>query len=423
MWRWTMRMFVVLGAFIIVAALSGATYQWIATRKQLAATPPPGHLVDIGGYRLHLWCTGDGAPAVILDTGLGGSSAGWGYVQPEVARFTRVCSYDRAGMGYSDPGPSPRTARRIASELAELLVRSGITGPVVLVGASIAGFDVRVFASDHAERAAGLVLVDASHEDDAHEVPRMARFVPLLSTIGVLRLLGVSFGEGVESLAPSVRRFAQATRFRAAGYQAAADEIIHIRESVEEVRSSRRKLTIPVFVVTGARGADENWRRLQQDQASLSERGCLVIAPQSGHVVQVDQPEVVVDAIRTVVETARKHDVRPCATSDVGRLPETAPPRGVSNCDDSLLTWSRCVGRVERPTDGRSHAEHGEIIPRHQSFLDGSAIHSGEYRAERCDVREDFPLRREPRVWCNHGDAIRKRWRVACESGRGPSTS
>ena len=312
MWRWTMRILVVLGAFLVVAALSGATYQWLATRNDLAATPPPGHLVDIGGYRLHLWCTGDGAPAVILDTGLGGSSAGWGFVQPDVARFTRVCSYDRAGMGYSDPGPSPRTARRIASELAALLTRGGIAGPVVLVGASIAGFDVRVFASDHPERAAGLVLVDPSHEDDAHEVPRMARFVPLLSTIGVLRLFGVSFGQRIESLAPSVRQFAQATRFRAAGYQAAADEIIHIRESAEEVRSSRRKLTIPVFVVTGAGGADENWRRLQQDQASLSERGCLIIAQQSGHVVAVDQPQIVVDAIRIVVETARGHDVPLC---------------------------------------------------------------------------------------------------------------
>ncbi len=314
MWRWTMRIFVVLAAFLIVAALSGATYQWLATRRELAATPPPGHLVDIGGYRLHLWCTGDGAPAVILDTGLGGSTPGWGFVQPDVARFTRVCSYDRAGMGYSDPGPSPRTARRIASELAGLLVRSGIGGPVVLVGASIAGFNVRVFASDHPERAAGLVLVDASHEDQAHEVPPMARFVPLLSTIGVFRLFGVTFGQRIESLAPSVRQFAQATSFRAAGYQAAADEIIHIRQSASEVRSSRGKLTIPVLVVTGGRGADENWRQLQRDQASLSERGCLMIAEQSGHVVPVDQPEVVVDAIRIVVGTARGHDVPNCAT-------------------------------------------------------------------------------------------------------------
>jgi pimeloyl-ACP methyl ester carboxylesterase len=313
--RWTLRIVAGLCGVIAVTALTGAAYQWLAARKDLAATPPPGHLVDIGGYRLHLWCAGDGAPAVILDTGLGGSTAGWGFVQPDVARFTRVCSYDRAGMGYSDPGPSPRTARRIATELAELLARSGISGPVVLVGASIAGFEVRVFASDHAERAAGLVLVDASHEDDAHEVPPMARFVPLLSTVGVLRLFGVSFGETDESLAPSVRRYARATRFRAAGYWAAADEIIHVRESAEEVRSSRRKLTIPVFVVTGARGADENWRRLQRDQASLSERGCVIVAPRSGHVVQTDQPEIVVDAIRTVVEIARGHDVPLCATA------------------------------------------------------------------------------------------------------------
>jgi pimeloyl-ACP methyl ester carboxylesterase len=314
--RWATRILVGLCGLIVVPALTGVTYQWLATRQELAATPPPGQLVDIGGYRLHLWCTGDGAPAVILDTGLGGSSADWGFVQPEVARFTRVCSYDRAGMGYSDPGPSPRTARRIASELATLLVHGGIAGPVVLVGASIAGLDVRVFASDHPERAAGLVLVDASHEDQAHEVPAMARYVPLLSTIGVLRLFGVSFGQRVESLAPSVRQFARATNFRAAGYQAAADEIIHIRESTEEVRSSRRELTIPILVVTGARGADETWQQLQRDQASLSERGCLVIAHESGHVVPVDQPEVVVDAIRTVVESARGHDVPLCATPE-----------------------------------------------------------------------------------------------------------
>jgi pimeloyl-ACP methyl ester carboxylesterase len=304
---------------MVVTALTGATYQRIATRKDLAATPPPGQLIDIGGHRLHFWCTGNGAPVVILDTGLGGSSADWGFVQPQVAEFTRVCSYDRAGMGYSDPGPSPRTARRIASELAQLLDHSGIGKPVVLVGASIAGFDLRVFASDHPERAAGLVLVDASHEDQPHEVPQMARFVPLLSTLGVFRLFGVSFGQRVESLAPSV---AQATRFRAAGYRAAADELIHVQQSAEEVRSSRRKLTIPVVVITGARGADENWRRLQQDQASLSERGCLVVAQDSGHVVALEQPTIVVDAIRNVVDM-----IRGSRTTNPRGLTEAEPRR------------------------------------------------------------------------------------------------
>jgi pimeloyl-ACP methyl ester carboxylesterase len=318
MWRWTLRMLVVVAGFLITAALSGATYQWLATRRDLASTPPPGRLVDVGGHRLHLWCTGAGAPAVILDAGLGGSSAAWGFVQPEVARFTRVCSYDRAGTGYSDPGPSPRTARRIASELAELLERSGIDGRLVLVGASSGGLNVRVFASDHTDRVAGLVLVDASHEDQAHEVPLIARFVPLLSSVGVLRLLGVSFGLSVESLAPPVQRFARATRFRAAGYHAAADEILHIRESASEVRRSRRKLTIPVVVVTGARGADATWRALQRDQLALSERGCQMVAEESGHLVPIDQPEVVVEAIRAIVNVARGRNDAPLCASRAG---------------------------------------------------------------------------------------------------------
>ena len=311
--RWTLRILVGLCSLIGVAALSGAAYQWLATRRDLAATPPPGQLIDIGGYRLHLWCIGEGAPPVILESGLGGTTADWGFVQPDVARVTRVCSYDRAGMGYSDSGPSPRTARRMASELALLIDRGGIRGPVVLVAASSGGLIARVFASDHPQRAAGLVLVDASHEDQPHEVPRLAPFVPLLSTVGAFRLLGISFGPNVESLAPSTRGFARATGFRAAGYQAAAGEITHIEESASEVRRSRRMLSIPVVVVTGGRGADATWRNLQRDQVTLSERGCQIVAHESGHVVGIDQPQVVVDAIRSVVEAARgRKDVPLC---------------------------------------------------------------------------------------------------------------
>src|SRR6266705_730915 len=149
MWRWTKRALVALAALAVTAAGAGAAYQWIATRHDLAANPPPGRLVDVGGHRLHILCTGAGSPAVVLESGLGGSSADWGFVQPGVGAFTQVCSYDRAGMGYSEPGPSPRTARRIARELAQLLDRSGISGPAVLVGASIAGLTARVFASEY----------------------------------------------------------------------------------------------------------------------------------------------------------------------------------------------------------------------------------------------------------------------------------
>jgi pimeloyl-ACP methyl ester carboxylesterase len=313
MWRWTKRTLIGLCGLIVVVALTGAAYQWIATRNDLAANPPPGRLVDVGGHKLHIWCTGSGAPTVILETGLGGSSASWGFVQPEVAKFTRVCSYDRAGMGYSDPGPSPRTARRIARELAQLLDRASISGPLVPVGASTGGFIVRVFASEHPERVVGLVLVDAAHEDQEMRVPRIAGLVPLLSSAGVFRLLGVSFGDAPESLAPSVQRFARATRFRAVAYQTAADEIIHLRQSAAEVRATRRQLTVPVVVVTAGLGADAAWQKLQRDQTELSEQGCQVIAEQSGHAIALGQPQAIVEPIRAIVDKARgRHAVAGC---------------------------------------------------------------------------------------------------------------
>src|SRR5579862_3586494 len=152
--RWAKRIFASLTVVLILAGITGATYQAITSRRELAANPPPGEMVDVGGYRLHIWCMGEGSPAVILDTGLGGSLLDWGFVQPEVAKFTRVCAFDRAGMGFSDLGPTPRTSRRIASELRELLDRKGMREPVVLVGASFGGYNTRIFASEYPELSA-----------------------------------------------------------------------------------------------------------------------------------------------------------------------------------------------------------------------------------------------------------------------------
>ena len=313
MWRWTRRILIGLCTGFIVAACSGATYQWISTRKELAETPPPGRLVDVGGHRLHIWCTGAGEPAVILETGLGGSTVGWGFVQPEVARFTRVCSYDRAGLGYSDPGPSPRTTRRSARELEQLLDRSGIAGPWVLVGASSGGFIARLFASERAERVAGLVLVDASHEDQAHDIPgspHLCRFSHRSEPFDCsachsarLRLVG-AVSSWIRACDEVPGRRIPGGRGRNHPYPG-------------ECRRGQEHstwLTIPLIVVTGARGADETWRHLQRDQVGLSRRGCQIIADQSGHVVALEQPGVVVEAIRAIVETARgRNDVPLCA--------------------------------------------------------------------------------------------------------------
>src|SRR5690606_33293767 len=126
--------------------------------------PPAGRMVDVGGYKLHLDCRGQGSPTVILDAGLGASSLDWALVQPELARTTQVCSYDRAGMGWSEAGPEPRSPARLADELHTLLQIAGAPGPYVLVGHSLAGKNLRLFAAAHPVDVAGMVLVDARSE-------------------------------------------------------------------------------------------------------------------------------------------------------------------------------------------------------------------------------------------------------------------
>jgi pimeloyl-ACP methyl ester carboxylesterase len=130
-----------------------------------AAPVPLGTLVDIGGRRLHLITAGAETPAVVLEAGAGGFALDWSLVLPQVATFTQVCAYDRAGHAWSEPGPAPRTARQLAFELHAALQQGGISGPYVLVGHSFGGFLVRAFASHYPDQVAGMVLVDVVHED------------------------------------------------------------------------------------------------------------------------------------------------------------------------------------------------------------------------------------------------------------------
>jgi pimeloyl-ACP methyl ester carboxylesterase len=131
--------------------------------------PPPGRLIDLGGWRMHLHCTGSqvtAAPTVVLESGIGDSSIEWSLLQPRVAAFARVCSYDRSGTAWSDPGPAPHTGRQIVYELRALLASGGESPPYVLLGHSMGGRYVRMFASTYRDVVAGVVLVDANHEDD-----------------------------------------------------------------------------------------------------------------------------------------------------------------------------------------------------------------------------------------------------------------
>jgi pimeloyl-ACP methyl ester carboxylesterase len=152
-------------AVLLALAVIGAVYQAVATEIDQRAYPPPGKMVDIGGHRLPIHCVGQGSPTVILESGLGTLSADWANVQPEVAKTTRVCAYDRAGTGWSEPGPEPRDPQQIARELHTLLGNAGIDGPYVLVGQSFGGLYVRMYAARFPKEVQGMVLVDASHPD------------------------------------------------------------------------------------------------------------------------------------------------------------------------------------------------------------------------------------------------------------------
>ena len=158
---WTGRILLGLLALIVLEAASGATYEAIMAAGDTKRYPSRGQLVDVGGYRLHLHCVGEGSPTVVLDAGLGAFSLDWGAVQPQIAATTRVCAYDRAGLGWSEPGPRPRSPQQFADELHTLLTNAGVEGPYVLVAHSISGKTARLFASQHPNEVAGMVLIDA----------------------------------------------------------------------------------------------------------------------------------------------------------------------------------------------------------------------------------------------------------------------
>ena len=204
MWRPLLGLVVVL----LALAVAGAIYQAIATELAERAYPPPGEMVDVGGYSLHINCVGQGSPTVLLDGGSGEMSAQWVWVQQEVSDTTRVCAYDRAGMGWSEMGPQPRDGRQISSELHTLLTKADIEGPYVLVGHSFGGMYMQMYAARYPDEVAGVALVDSSTEPDqfgqrpevrdGYElqeqrfavVPQLAQLgASLLARLGVVRLV------------------------------------------------------------------------------------------------------------------------------------------------------------------------------------------------------------------------------------------
>jgi pimeloyl-ACP methyl ester carboxylesterase len=196
--RWTGKALLWLVVVLLVLAAIGMVYQAVATERAEGAHPPPGETVDVGDHELHIDCVDQGSPTVVLEAALGNASAHWVRVQQEVSEVTRVCTYDRAGMGWSEGGPEPQDAARVTGELHALLEGAGVEGPYVMVGHSFGGLYARAYAARYPDETAGVVLVDSSHPDQFERLPdgpenyaqarRLFAVAPLFARLGVIRL-------------------------------------------------------------------------------------------------------------------------------------------------------------------------------------------------------------------------------------------
>src|SRR5215216_3831319 len=239
LWQWTKRVLVGVAGLVLVLLLAGVVFQFVTTKIDERRYPALGEMVDVGGYSLHLYCRGEaGAPTVVMDSGLGGTVLDWQLVQPELAKSMRVCTFDRAGMGWSDPGPQPRTSQQIVKELHTLLGNAGVQGPYVLVGHSFGGLNMQLYASQYPDEVKGMVLVDSAIADLDMLRPILSSvpspvLMKIYATIGVTRLPYTLQGETDELTAISTH---------AKDNYENADNASSLQESYNEVRAAPMSL-------------------------------------------------------------------------------------------------------------------------------------------------------------------------------------
>jgi pimeloyl-ACP methyl ester carboxylesterase len=311
----------------------------------------PGQLVSVDGFRLNLYCMGSGSPTVVFDSGWEDWAPAWSTVQPQIAAWTRACSYDRAGAGFSDPGPMPRTSMRIAAELHTALHRAGIAGPYILVGHAFGGDNVRVFADRYLREVAGLVLVDADPNDLEPKTTQEEQYRGLQATISQLRgcrnviadhkplpalrsrpgqpqhTCAQQFFRGLPEAAWSPQlnaKLLEIAETKVAMYDAYLSEMEQMPVDEAYLQQHRRSLgSRPIRVLTSGnhgvghletKPADTPEHVKYEQQTTLAQARWLtlstnarqVFARHSSEYIQFDEPETVIDAIREVYDHARR---------------------------------------------------------------------------------------------------------------------
>ena len=295
---------------LVLAMSSAVMAEGPSDGNRITLQRPPGKFVSVGRLNLYIYCKGEGEPTVVFDSGIGGGSLEWLAVQDRVAKHFRACAYDRAGYGWSLPGPFPRTTAQIVTELQLLLQRDNLKPPFILVGHSFGGFNIRYFASRYPREIAGLVLVDASDPQQGITVDATTGSRRLRNPIKQDARLDHS---GLPTTPLQIESFLN-TRRQAVFAQ--MDEISHFADSARQVEKAGPLPDVPLMVLSHGRrvwpaGADGDrreaeWAMLQRRLVQLAPQGEQEVVSNAGHNIQVDAPAVVAAAILKVAEQSKR---------------------------------------------------------------------------------------------------------------------
>lgn len=311
-----LRIVIALTGLVVGLILAGCAYQAVGEWADARNYPPPGNLIDVGGYKLHLYCTGAGAPTVILDAAFPAQVSNWVSVQPPVAQETRVCAYDRAGHGWSDSGPVPRDAKQHALELKRLLETANEAGPFVLVGHSLGGLYVREFADQYPQEVAGMVLIEGTHPDawakqgltegvgvDAGQLS----FAPMLARVGIFRA-GLFPVPKADAALPERQREEEQAYFNSVKYfenlRAMNDSFA---TALAQVRATRDLGAKPLAIVIGAASENDTGvpRLLQEELLKISSNSVLVTVADATHSGLVDDERYAGETARAILSVVR----------------------------------------------------------------------------------------------------------------------